>query len=482
MPNKDVSIHREEYVYLAGLTDNSALVAWGAFFFKVQGGLEGGKWKLIKDRDLQKYKKHRVDIDRVNLIGASSKPYAELVGEQAPVEIQVIERDTGAVVTGFYGRTNHVELQNLKPDTVYAYKVKVNGKEWGGGPLRDWDPGVGKGAMAASKTAYRNEFRTFPEATTKTSKLTFAVLGDFGRGVRTGSQDELCQSVIAEALQKAVDDDDVRLILTTGDNIYNISKQGSGDEDSDWFFTYFQPYRYVLNRVPVFPCIGNHDEGETLGESSDDRIQMYDNMYVGYRFLKSDPKEAQLQPGLFYRFHFGDVEFVCVDTSKRKWVGGKRYFRHPDHQEFLERAFPSGAPQSPGWRIPFFHHPPYSAGPVHFNDDDVIDDLVPMLKRAGVRAAFCGHEHNFQYSVDEDVSYFVSGGAGKFRSDEPTQFQKAKTKVWGGSDEGHFILVTIEGDEMKVTPYGALKEGKLRPIKTHAIGGAINRPPFEVSA
>lgn len=476
-----VTIHREEYVYLAGLTENSALIAWGAFFFKVKGALDGGEWELIRDKDLQKYKEHSADLDRVNLIGSSSKPYAQFAGEQPPVEVRFIKKESGDVVTQFYGRTNHVELQNLEPDTVYSYTVKVNGKEWGGGPLRDWDPRAG--GMALSNGSYRNEFRTLPRRTTSVPKLTFAAIGDFGRGVRTGSHDELCQSEVAKALEKAVDDHNVRLILSTGDNIYNTSQQGSGDEDSDWFFTYFQPYRYIINRVPVFTCIGNHDEGETFGESSDDRIQMYDNMYVGYLFLKSAAGEAQHQPGLFYRFRCGsDVEFICLDTSKRKWLGAKRYFRHPDHKAFLDRVFPEGASQLPRWRIPFFHHPPYSAGPVHFNDDDVIEDLVPMFKRAGVRAAFSGHEHNFQYSVDEGVSFFVTGGAGKFRSAALTKFDKAKTKAWGGNDEGHFVLVTIEGDTMTVFPFGRLKEGNLRPITTRNPAGDQVAPPFEVTA
>ena len=38
-----------------------------------------------------------------------------------------------------------------------------------------------------------------------------------------------------------------------------------GDEDDDWFFTFYQPYRYLLNRIPVYPCIGNHDSAETRG-------------------------------------------------------------------------------------------------------------------------------------------------------------------------------------------------------------------------
>ena len=51
--------------------------------------------------------------------------------------------------------------------------------------------------------------------------------------------------------------------------LFGIPVSASGDEDDDWFFTYFQPYRYVLNRIPVYPSIGNHDADES--EACDDR-------------------------------------------------------------------------------------------------------------------------------------------------------------------------------------------------------------------
>ena len=83
--------------------------------------------------------------------------------------------------------------------------------------------------------------------------------------------------------------EDIRLILTTGDNIYagrtllGIPVGSTGDEDDDWFFTFFQPYRYVINRIPVHPCIGNHDGDET--EVNDDRDQIMDNFYLNERLL-----------------------------------------------------------------------------------------------------------------------------------------------------------------------------------------------------
>jgi hypothetical protein len=83
-----------------------------------------------------------------------------------------------------------------------------------------------------------------------------------------------------------------------------------------WFFTYFQPYRYVINRICVYPSIGNHDTAET--EDHDDRAQVEDNFYIRERIAAEEAAgRASFEPGLFYRFRYGsNIEFVCIDTSK----------------------------------------------------------------------------------------------------------------------------------------------------------------------
>src|SRR4029453_886247 len=201
--------------------------------------------------------------------------------------------------------------------------------------------------------------------------LTFAVIGDFGVGVKKRSDDTHRQREVAEALRIAVADYEVRFLLTTGDNIYAGSRflwiTGSeGDEDDDWFFTYFQPYRYIINRVPVFPCIGNHDSGEL--ESPDDRDQVMDNFYLRERFAGEDKYgRASIDPGLFYPFQCGrDAEFVCIDTSKASFFTD-RLFEVPKHLDFLQCSFTPMQAESPRWRIPFCHHPPFCAGPRHRN-------------------------------------------------------------------------------------------------------------------
>ena len=133
-------------------------------------------------------------------------------------------------------------------------------------------------------------------------------------------------------------------MLTTGDNIYagkrllGLPVGDHGDEDDDWFFTFYQPYRYLLNRIPIYPCIGNHDSAET--EDRDDREQVLDNFFLRERMATDEATgKASLDPGLFYRVRFGrDVELICLDTSKEHFFSRGRLFEHPEHQAFLEES------------------------------------------------------------------------------------------------------------------------------------------------
>ena len=59
--------HAEPYIYLPAVTHSSALVAWGAFYFKVTSQ---GRMKLVRPQDLE-----HVHPPRKDTIGARSAPY-----------------------------------------------------------------------------------------------------------------------------------------------------------------------------------------------------------------------------------------------------------------------------------------------------------------------------------------------------------------------------------------------------------------------
>jgi tartrate-resistant acid phosphatase type 5 len=448
--------HAEPYLHLAGLSHKSALITWGAFYFKTRSR-DG--WKLVDDSDLR-----YVHPPRRESIGARSDPYG-------PARVNVYDMQGAQVSTTFVETCNYCWVSGLTPDTRYRYEVIVKDEAWAEGERWDWSPGDAQG-LVQNGGRYVNEFRTHPDPLGEPAgPFTFIVLGDYGTGIRK-STPKRRQREVALAMGQAFAEHDIRLILTAGDNIYagnrilGLPTGAQGDEDDDWFFTFFQPYRYMVNRVPVYPCIGNHDSGET--EDRDDRDQLLDNMYLKERIASDEASgRASMDPGLFYRFRYGrDVEFICLDTSKEDFWRRGRLFEYPKHWEWIEQTFADSsfdAARGAGvrWRIPFCHHPPFCAGPQHGNTDHM-EKLLPLFARGGVRVVFSGHEHNFQHSHHAGVDYFVTGAGSKVRKGAPRDFERAHTVSW--SDNAHFLLVTIAGDEMRVQPIGEPVDGRIEEL------------------
>ena len=162
---------------------------------------------------------------------------------------------------------------------------------------------------------------------------------------------------------------------------------------------------------------------------------------------------------MFYRFRYGsDIELVCIDTSKEDLFAG-RLFDHPNHQAFIDSAF-QAANGRPAWRIPFGHHPPFCAGPRHHNTT-AMHRLIPLFQRAGVRAVFSGHEHNFQHCGERRNPLLRDRRGRKRRDDKPDQFAQAHTRSW--STECHFLLVSINAGRMEVRAIGPLADDQ-RPL------------------
>ena len=196
--------HSEPYVYLAGLSHKSALIAWGAFYFRTRSG---GTAKLVDDDDLQ-----WVHPPRCDSIGCRSKPYG-------PAEVEVRDETGVLVAAAMTNECNHCLISGLQPDTAYTYTVRVKHEEWASGLRWDWDPATQ--GLVQNGSSYTNEFRTLPDPTQPLSgPFTFAVIGDFGSGIRRPSTSTRRQREVGLALQRAVLTENVRVILTTGDNIY----------------------------------------------------------------------------------------------------------------------------------------------------------------------------------------------------------------------------------------------------------------------
>jgi hypothetical protein len=457
-------IHAEPFVHLVDLTHERVLVAWGAFFFE---RTPHERWEIVDDDELLE------KVGRRTCIGTGAEPFGRGT-------VQVLSKAGDVVAEASTDERAWVWVEGLEPDTDYTYRVLVDGREWAADELWDWVPTARGGYdLEPAGRHYDLRFRTWPHPDAPTPPLTFVAMGDYGVGMRADAESSRRQQRIADVLDRLVSEHDVRFVLSLGDNIYQgeqgrVDQEGGG-EDDDWYSSFFQPYRLAIARVPVFPAIGNHDS--TDSEGSDDRAQMEDNFHIHERFHHG-LETASVLPGLFYRVRYGaDLELACLDTSlDSEEEAIHRYFQSPNHQDWLRQTFASGERR---WLIPFSHHPIYTAGPDHENDEEMLEAFGPLFDAAGVRLVLAGHEHNFQVSRVDGRTYIVSGASGQLDERVPERFAEAHTSAWSG--QAHLLLIELDGVEARITPVaGLLPDGQLHPMTALNPRNELVEPPIVV--
>lgn len=451
--------HREEFLHLAHVAHDRALISWGAFFFAP----DGNQHKLIDDDGLPKAPINR----KRGCIGLDSDSYG-------PAQVRVWRLANGARVepatTVAVDGRNHAWVTGLQPNTAYEYEVTVGGKVWGGSPS-DFSTRDRKGRFTPAAWKYQNRFTTFPAPDGPPAPVTFAVLGDPGTGADA-------QYEVARALEGVLSSQNVRFVITTGDNVYAQGSlleklwseitgdaKSSGNEDDDWFDTFYHPYRRIINRVPVFPCLGNHDSGESENEA--DLHQHVDNFFLAERFPAFAPRWRNAHGAvhtLFYRFRCGPgLELIALDTGK---PSKDPAFDRPAGKAFVNEVLKS---KEKGWQIPFSHHPPFNVGPSHEHEPNVQNLANLFTGLDGFRLWLSGHEHNFQHHRIGNVHYVVSGASGKHDKGFDQKRVHPGASCCHG-DTPHFLLVTVNGPRLTVRAIG--KDGKDIPRKQLA-----NLPP-----
>jgi hypothetical protein len=334
---------------------------------------------------------------------------------------------------------NWVEVKGLQPDTDYPYEVRLRGEKIGSGVVR-----------------------TFPE---KSEKLAFLVIGDYGNGKRPQYETAgVMKRVIGE---RARSDNPIRFVLTTGDNIYAdqylIFLVNSGNRDSHWDRKFFRPYEEVLRSVPFYASPGNHDGGAS--ESPEDLAVYLDNFFF-----------PAPEPSRYYSFRFANLaEFFSLDSTDNTPQRGRRVYETGGEQyRWLDQALSSSTAY---WKIAYFHHPPFNAGPGHGPALASLNHYVDLLGRYKVQVAFNGHEHNFQWveknELTRGVRYVISGSGGQLRDADVTA-RLAASKVAAWAPEHHFLLVEIEGKTMRINVLGP------RPVRIRDRQGKTVSTPLVV--
>ena len=203
-----------------------------------------------------------------------------------------------------------------------------------------------------------------------------------------------------------------------------------GASKAQWTSDLFKPCSELFGRVPVFPCIGNHEKNHPH--------------YYKYFSL---PK-----PEYYYSYQYGNAAFFSIDTNGIRTAdlqpGGAQY-------EWLDKAL---AASDAKWKICYHHHPVFSSDSDDYgntakgksSDGDVrLKSLQALYEKHNVDVVFNGHIHLYERSwpirggkVDQKngVVHITSGGGGGGLEDigpTPTFF-KAECR-----SDFHFCYVTV---------------------------------------
>ncbi|MBW1881714.1 MAG: metallophosphoesterase [Deltaproteobacteria bacterium] len=255
------------------------------------------------------------------------------------------------------GRHHEIEVTGLDAATEYAWAVYLD------------DVRLGEA----------HGFRTAVRAGTPFS---FLVYGD----TRTGHEDH--GAMIAAALTE-----EVGFAFVTGD----LVSDGEVAEQWDTFFTIEQP---LIERIPLYPVVGNHDE------------------HAGDAALFRD---AFALPGaeLYYSFDHGNAHFVVLDmhvnTVLACRVGEVGVINCLDEEQaaWLEADLREACAQ-PETDLTFLliHVGPYTSVADRTGNGH-LRALLPLFEETGVVGILSGHDHYYERGRSaNDIAYVVSGGAG----------------------------------------------------------------------
>ncbi len=204
-------------------------------------------------------------------------------------------------------------------------------------------------------------------------------------------------------------------ILHTGDLVQD------GNSLPQWN-TFFDITEDLIARVPFMPAIGNHENNAAW--------------YFDFFALPNAAAPANEQ---WYSFDIGCAHFVALSTVTTYSVGSSQY-------NWLVNDL-AAASATAKWIFVYFHNPPFSSGS-HGSDLTVRSTLCPVFETYGVDAVFTGHDHLYERSVYNDITYIVAGGGGAPLyppNQNPNPYQVYAEAIY------HYCRVTVE-------PYSCLIE------------------------
>jgi 3',5'-cyclic AMP phosphodiesterase CpdA len=161
----------------------------------------------------------------------------------------------------------------------------------------------------------------------------------------------------------------IDFILLAGDLV------DRGNERSNWDH-FFLRAAGVFDRVPVMPCVGNHEY-----------LDVGPRLYRAYFELPRNGPSG-IAPDLAYHFETGDACFAVLDSTLTAYDTEAA----ARQAEWLDRVL---AQTDATWKFVMLHHPIYPSHPWR-DIPGLRERLVPIFDKHHVDFVLQGHDHAYQ--------------------------------------------------------------------------------------
>ncbi len=329
------------------------------------------------------------------------------------------------------------------------------------------------------------------EASAGITNFSFIVYGDT-RGRRDGKDPQyehslVIDSMIATIKRLRTNGVPIRFVLQSGDAVVD------GRDPKQWNFSFVGLINRITGEggVPYFLAPGNHDVTAAGEITSTNRSKGLVNYLAAMaQLIPPDASVRRLDDYPTFAFGYGNSFFLALDSN----IAGDphQYLWVVQQLETLDRTRYKNI-------FAFFHHPPFSSGghggaKVEAPSRDLRKLYMPLFRQHEVRAILTGHEHLFEHWVETWVDHsgkkqrldqIVTGGGGAplasyqgepdtgeyINADKPAKIELqhlVKPGPRAGDNPYHFVVVTVNGTDLKFEVIGVDWGSDFKPYRSNA--------------
>lgn len=258
-----------------------------------------------------------------------------------------------------------------------------------------------------------------------THTISFFALGDQGTGTYR-------QKMVSHKMEQVCENTkNISFSLLLGDNFY--SKEIGSLTDKRWQSQFESMYSgSCLSGMPFYAVLGNHDHNL--------------NTLINYQSQHMNSARWHM-PAKLYSFDVGEL----ANGAPMARIAVLDYALPIEQQiHFLNDAFKTL--DSSSWRLIASHYPIRSDSSKHRNNQRLIDELLPHLKKLHIDAYISGHAHNLQLiKKDNEPLYIISGAGGK--KPRPLQSNITDNDLLYGNSSLGFAQIDLTQNDLSVTFY-----------------------------